>query len=740
MALLSALKAVVSAPIRSLETGVKKVVTKIPDNAKSYLSTYDQAANLLGKDVAKRLLPDAASGVSHNAAGAMARQHNAGAVRMQPIRDKLDQLSGMETFWSRTVNRKAGIAKRTKLQSDAFNWIQQEHHLETMGVPSRGAHPDPSVEALVSTIRNSGFSRQTLDAMKEAGMDVSKIRASDNYLPVRHDGYKYEAFIKGDLQTKHAVADLVGDQISRMYPALGKGILTARQLGMSFLKTQKDSISKNSNVNFQGTTKEQLTTILEDAGLDPVAVQHVLNATTPNMKEAGKATPLKNRISWDMEATGVAPDGRIFKMGDFMDTNIEGLLNGYNNTTSARMGLAAVGITEKSQLSDLLRAGRDKNISEVTAHTRDNKFLDNLENELLGRSSGDQPHALMRAGTTWAQLLMLRNSGLYNAMEIVNTAQKFGWARTMKAFIPSMKGMWSNTPVTIGAAETITEMLRVELHTEGRMHSVVTHLESNYTVPGTWGNEMVQQGQQTVQFINLSEPIRKSHINLITGILGDLMTEFGKDGAQATKYFDELGLEAGELAEIKTSIQQHGGYTQKWSNQPLANKLAAVMMASIDETAFMARKGNTPSWLAYSEVGKLMLPFFTFTAAANNKILRRHYRKDGVSGVAINMAHYAPLAVVAAMASNVLAGKEPTDDLIGKAINIIPTLGFGSVPISFMNRGEMGGTPTPYAAINSTAKLIGAVGSGDIKTAMQNIPGMAILPGAGLIGSIFKEE
>lgn len=723
-----------------MEDVVKLGVDKIPDSVTKHFSTHDMLKNVAGQDIADKLLPNSPDSIRDSAASYTARAHNQGAVSMQPIRDILDDMSGMRGIKGRIWNRRENMAVRRDLQSQAFKWIQQEHHLEVMGAPSQGKHADPKVEAVVTRIRDSGFARDTLKRMQDSGMDVSNLRASDNYLPVHHDGHAIEKFVGGDKDVRNSVADFYGGQIGRMYPNLfTSGKLTARQVGNSFLKTQKDAIQRNSNVNFQGTTKDQLKDILDDAGLDPVQIAHVLNATTPNMENAGKARNLKPRISWDMEATGVTPDGRVFRAGDFMDTNIETLLAGYNNTTSARIGLAYKGITEKSQLAEMLRPARDAKLGQPDAHAADNKFLDDIENELLGRPVAGKAHALIQGGTIAAQLLMLRNSGLYNAMEIVNTAQTFGWSAVIKNFVPSMKGMWDETRVTKQSAQTIVEMLRVELHTEGRMHSVITHLENNYNAPHTWPMEMMQMAGQTTRFINLSEPIRKSHINLITGILGDLMTQFAKGDAKAAKYFDTLGLSPQELSDVAASINAHGLETRNWDTA-LSNKLAVVLMNSIDETAFMARKGEAPAWLAHSDVGRLLFPFFTFTAAANNKILRKNYRLDGVTGVAMNMAHYAPLAAIAAMASNVIDGNSPTEDLLSKAINIIPTLGYGSVPVSALNRGEMGGTPTPYALINSTGKLLSATAEGDVYKAVKNIPGLAIMPPVRLISSIFKEE
>ncbi len=724
-----------------MEDVVKLGVDKIPDSVTKHFSTHDMLKNVAGQDVADRLLPNSPEGIKDSAASYTARAHNQGAVSMQPIRDILDDMSGMRGIKGRIWNRRENMAVRRDLQSQAFKWMNQEYYLEGVGAPSQGRHADPKVATVIDRIQQSGFARDTLKRMQDAGMDVSHIRASDNYLPIHHDGHALEKFIGGIKEVRDSVADFYGGQIGRMYPSLfTSGKLTARQVGNSFLKTQKDAIQRNSNVNFQGTTKEQLGDILEDAGLDPAQIAHVLNATTPNMENAGKARNLKPRIQWDMEATGVTPDGRVFRAGDFMDTNIETLLAGYNNTTSARIGLAYKGITEKSQLAEMLRPARDAKLGQPDAHVADNKFLDDIENELLGRPVAGKAHMLIQGGTIAAQLLMLRNSGLYNAMEIANSAQKFGWGAVIKNFMPSMKGMWDATPVSKNSAQTIVDILRVELHTEGRMHSVVTHLENNYNAPHTWPMEMMQMAGQTVRFINLSEPIRKSHINLITGIMGDLLTQFGKGDARATKYFTDLGLSPQELSDIAASVQAHGLETRKWPDQALSSKLAVVLMGSIDETAFMARKGEAPAWLAHSDVGRLLFPFFTFTAAANNKILRKNYRLDGVTGVAMNMAHYAPLAAIAAMASNVIDGNSPTEDLLSKALNIIPTLGYGSIPISALNRGEMGGTPTPYALINSTGKLLSATAEGDVYKAVKNIPGLAIMPPVRLLSSIFKED
>ena len=77
----------------------------------------------------------------------------------------------------------------------------------------------------------------------------------------------------------------------------------------------------------------------------------------------------------------------------------------------------------------------------------------------------------------------------------------------------------------------------------------------------------------------------------------------------------------------------------------------------------------------------------------------------GVTAVAIMMAHQAPVAVLVASAANVMDGKDWDDDVLKRAVGIAPGIGYGAFAYSAFDRGEIGSTPTVWAAPNAAANI-----------------------------------
>ncbi len=705
-----------------------------------HFSTFDKLKGRVGEDVASTLLNNSVNPTKAVPAVAYTQTaHGAGALELQGLRRTLDSLTGSQGMGRFTqVGKKT--ADRNDLLSKAHVWMMQEHHNEVMGVPPQAAHADPRAAQVIKAIQDSGYAVNSLDRLQKADVfGAADIRKSSNYVPVKWLGHKLKAFIAGDVGIQKQLAGAFGSQIARQHPYLiTKNGLTTEQIGQGFLKTQFDKLDNKNNMNFRGTDKEDLLLILKNSGVDEATANHIVNVTSVKTAEASKLSPLKSRISWDGNVS-VLSDGRSFSVYDFMDQNVEMNLLANNNTTSAAIGLAHAGYRSKAELTAALKPGRDMHLGDAEAHRNTNDFLDNIERELNGQAVNGEYNTLLQATSVASALLSLKNAGIYNAVDIVHSVQTFGLSTVMKKFIPSMKGMWSAEKMSLSTANTIQDIIRNQLVNEGRMQTVITHMESNFNTPHTWPTQLLNLASQSVKFLNLSEPIRRSHLNLITGILGDLTEKFGTGDVKAAKYFESLGFTPEELTQIRDFSARFGQDMTNWEPK-LANKFAAVLTRSVDAHAFMARKGDVPAWLAHSEVGRVLVPYFSFVAAANNKILRKNYRANGATGVAMHMAHFAPLAVLAGMSINVIDGKEPTDNLVSKSLGIIPTVGFFTAPIGLLDRGEYGGTPTAFALVNKSAAAAKSIADGDVAGAIKNLPGASIMPAVRILTSALKED
>jgi hypothetical protein len=254
----------------------------------------------------------------------------------------------------------------------------------------------------------------------------------------------------------------------------------------------------------------------------------------------------------------------------------------------------------------------------------------------------------------------------------------------------------------------------------------VQHIDDTMGGPLTFGEEWLQAAGQSVKFLNMSELLRRHHVAIIAGVQGDLLEGLAKGNKDAQKYFNKINMPAQMQVDVIKEIKAHGLYTDKW-NPALADELGAILSSSIDDMAINIRKGELPALLAYSKTGKILMPFFSFTAAANQKILRQTYKADGASGIAMMMAHQAPLAMLVAAASGTLDGKEfDAQEVAKKALLIAPGIGYFSFPLSSIDRGEIGGAPTLFAVANTPTNLIGGIMEGDPNKIAKGIPFAAV--------------
>ena len=308
-------------------------------------------------------------------------------------------------------------------------------------------------------------------------------------------------------------------------------------------------------------------------------------------------------------------------------------------------------------------------------------MLETMFNDNMGRPTGAAMADTMRSAQTIAQSLFLHRSGLFNIVDYNRSGQRFGYAKVISKFLPAFKNTLKSQPMDVAQARKINDIISGRLINEGRMRSVINLTDDNFAGAVTLGHEWIRTAGQTTKFLNMSEWLRRQHINLVTSIQADYLMSLGKgtkEADEATKYLKQIGLTDDELTRVQKMVQDHDLFTDDWLDQDIADKLSVVLSSSVDDFAIQVRRGELPPLLAYSPVGKVLFPFFTFTAATNQKILRQSYNAGGVSAVAIMMAHQAPLAMLVASAANVIDGKEWDEDLIKRAVGIAPGIGYGA--------------------------------------------------------------
>ncbi|WP_186314328.1 hypothetical protein, partial [Siminovitchia fortis] len=75
-----------------------------------------------------------------------------------------------------------------------------------------------------------------------------------------------------------------------------------------------------------------------------------------------------------------------------------------------------------------------------------------------------------------------------------------------------------------------------------------------------------------------------------------------------------------------------------------------------DNLAFNIQKGEVPSILEHSTMGKVVFPYMRYAFAMQQKVLRRTLNRDGAVGLALLMAAQMPAAMLVGAAINVRNG------------------------------------------------------------------------------------
>lgn len=703
------------------------------DYLKSKMSVTDEFRAISKDDaLTDALLPSTYKGVHDSATAYGTNAKLAGEQELDALHVTLDRVSGM-TGLNRMTNIVEGTKLRNVQQERAASYLYDAYRAELDGLPAPVLPNDTGTQQVIKAYQESNYAPNMAKRMQDSGMDSAQgLKTSSSWLPVQHDPHKVFRVIGGDENKFKAVARAYGDQIAEQYPALLKSLTKAgdpvdvvlERIGSQFLNNMKRRMQSSSG-GVLGTTKEQLSDIMRAAGADDTTINTTLRSLSPTMDKAGESKHLRARIGWDMNRPYGMPDGSTFRILDGVNTNLEQVLKTYNNTISARVGLAKKGYTNTGQITERFNKILDEYQGNPLEYNKAKEFLANTQNLLLGKPVGDMESATLQVASTAARALHLKNSGIYNMLDVANSIQEFGIAAIMKHFSKGFKSVLIKENISPVQAQTITDVIKGRLINEGKLRTIYTHLDSEYQTTNSLFLQGVNTVGQSVKFLNGSEFVRRQHLGMIAGIQGELLEGLTKGNAKSTEYLKSIGMSDTTIAELKVAIDQHGLYDSLWPVQ-LADEVATRLTSSIDTLALQVRKGETPSFLAYSSVGRVLFPYFTFVAASHNKILRKEYERNGASGVAMHMLTTAPLAYIAASMVNLTSGKDPFEDINTKAISILPTLGYFSMPVNFGMRGEFGGTPAPFAIINSIPKLVESAATGDLEGMVKNSPVLAV--------------
>lgn len=720
----------------------------LKDSITKHLSQHDWLKQHGGQELADKIFRNAPDNQNYSASTTSTFAKNAGDEEIRLTTDVIDKYTGLNSlsttlmFWK----RKPALALRRELEDQTYRYLVDSYYRETKGLPVL-PHADPRVQDIADTYRKSKFAQNSLKRQADSGMDVQGIQPSDNYVSVRWDNSKIVRFTKNTEEGIADVAKAIGAEVAENLPGI-LNKLSVEQLGRGFLNRVRAAAQNTSANPFRGVGEAEAEDILRAAGIEDAEVDHVLSMLKPKLQEAGRSKYHKSRMAIDINKVHFDRNGRPFRLGDFMNTDLVHQLEAYNNVMSHRIGMAKVGFPDELSLRTAFNDVARKYEGDAAKYKEVSEMLDTMFDDTMGRPTGAAMAEEMRTLQTIAQSLFLKRSGLFNIVDYNRMNQRFGYAKVMSKFLPAFKGILKSQPMDVGTARKINDVISGRLINEGRMRSVINLTEDNFGGAVSLTHDWVRAAGQTTKFLNMSEWVRRHQINLVTSIQADYLQSIAKfdgvsnltgEAADAYTYLKTIGFTDNDIVAIQKQIKAHDLFTDDWLDQALADKLGIILSSSVDDFAVQVRRGELPPLLAYSPVGKVLFPFFTFTAATNQKILRQTYNAGGVSALAVMMAHQAPLAMIVASAANVMDGKEWDEDLLKRAVGIAPGIGYGAFAYTAFDRGEVGSTPTVWALPNAVSNIGAGLVDGDVNKVVKNIPMLSASPVVQTLNNALKE-
>ncbi|ALA12263.1 internal virion protein with endolysin domain [Acinetobacter phage phiAB6] len=589
----------------------------------------------------------------------------------------------------------------------------------------------PSMQRVIRTYIDSGFATRVLDDAKAVGFleaeGADQIVRRSTYMPVRHSYDRMlDAVENRKLGSWDDIAHFYGKQITRIYPELlnpkGNFKLTEKQVGQHFLQTQRDAARNLSEVATTGMTKEQIHDVLTRAGLSNEDASGVTARMFEASKDAqGQPKNLRKRMDWDWNMAYKSSTGKTFSMKDLTDSSTFGNLEEYARRMAARNGLAQYGIKSEAELDNLLTSYLDK-LPKGQDPQKARKFFQAVRDDLLGRPIGEAAPEALRTSQAVADMMLLANSGLYGIIDVATQVYKTGVVRSfphiyrgLKTAVKGMKGF------STSEAKTLEDIFTGKLIAPSRWKNFMSHYSDGYSVSNGI-HEAAQYYSQSTRFLNLSEYLKRFQIGMLMGVYGDVLRGVANGNARDIKYMKSKMKVSDELlSAIQTEWKTKGGNIDSWSNATRA-ALEQKIFHESDNLAFNIQKGEVPSILEHSTMGKVVFPYMRYAFAMQQKVLRRTLNRDGAVGLALLMAAQMPAAMLVGAAINVRNGKEPDEDLAKMTVKTMSALGSWNYPLEMLIGGVDQSSVTALAPLGKTWNFVSelATGEPDLITLKKN--------------------
>ena len=585
--------------------------------------------------------------------------------------------------------------------------------------------PNEGIARAVREYVDSNFAQEHMQAMKRTGVrGADELQAREVYSPLRWDYNAVLAATRRGIPLDE-IARWFGSDLARRFPDLIKGNRTVESLGSEFLRTQKE-IHSGLHGRLQGTTRESLEAMLTNRGMSNKEATALTDKLYNKSLDRGKAHNLNRRNRWDMQKQ-YAYQGQVYTLADFADHNIMENLHTYNHMISHREALAATGIQGESDLRSLFQQIID-NAPENTNTEGIKTFLNNTTDQLLGRAVGEYTPPWMRNSTIIGSALHLSNSGIYNAMDLMTTANEIGMRQMITKSVQALPEVFRDiSKLSKSEAARLKDVLAADVLAEGRLKNFITHFDDNHTVNSGTFSSAIANAAQSVKYLNASEYIRRWNVHVIASAYEDMIQGAVQGNKKFAEYFKSIGMSDELMGKIRKEIDTHGMLVNKWDADVAFDTQRYMSMAS-DNLAMTVHAGEVPALLEQTVTGKVIFPYMRYAFAGNQKILRRVNARSGLAGVAMLLAAQAPLSAMLAATINVTNGKEWNDNLAIVAMRTATSLGYISLAIDPIASGGFTNSAVVLSPLTNTLRLGKALVNEDssLYDVTNNVPFMGV--------------
>ena len=351
------------------------------------------------------------------------------------------------------------------------------------------------------------------------------------------------------------------------------------------------------------------------------------------------------------------------------------------------------------------------------------ELADAVMNTILGRPVGDKMNTTLQIFNALGTMSMLKNSGLYQLVEQFNLNVEYGHLNVARVLSRALSMGTTFKKLTENDDGTVKYMLAKMMAAEGRIRPSVERVgEDVQDIANSAFAQTVQYAAQYTKFLNGGEFVRLWQNNQAAIICQSTLFDALKKGKASGRLAQMFTQE-----QFKTFLQQyrkHGTKFKQWRKEA-QDLIARGFTEQIGNVVLSMRRGERPRILMTNE-GRWIFAFQTFVWGAHNKLLRRYMNDGNMLKLTHLILTQMTASVGAIYLSQMLKGNNPQDldpyDMVGKMGTSVSAVGLLSPLISFLDRGQIGGSIPALGFLTNVFRGATGVAQGNFMDMYNTLP------------------